>query len=95
VTGGGFNNREVPPLIQKLTSPTAHIWQTFQSEAVESTSTSSFKMEQAPEVTDCILAESTEVLGSLSHNSVIHTGFRKGTIRTASEKYFYTDPKGK
>jgi hypothetical protein len=86
VTGGGFNNREVPPLIQKLTGPTAHNWQTFESEAVESTSTSSFKMEQALEVMDCIFAESTEVLGSLSHNFVIHTGFLKGTIRTASEK---------
>jgi hypothetical protein len=60
--GGGSNNREVPPLIQKLTGPTAHNWQTFQSEAVESTNTSSFKMEQAPEVTGCILAESIEVL---------------------------------
>lgn len=62
VTGGGSNNREVPPLIQKPTGPTAYNWQTFQSEAVESTSTSSFKMEQAPEVTDCIQAESIEVL---------------------------------
>jgi len=61
VTGGGSNNREVPPLIQKLTGPTAYNWQTIQSEAVESTSTS-FKMEQAPEMTDCILAESIEVL---------------------------------
>lgn len=35
VTGGGSNNREVPPLIQKLTGPKAYNWQTFQSEAVE------------------------------------------------------------
>lgn len=69
VTGGGSNNREVPPLIQKLTGPTAYNWQTFQSEAVENTSTSSFKMEQAPNVTDCILAESTEVL-EVSHTTL-------------------------
>jgi hypothetical protein len=62
VTGVGSNNREVPPLIQKLTGPTANNWQPFQSEAVESTSISSFKMEQAPEVTGYILAESIEVL---------------------------------
>ena len=92
MTGGGSSNREVPPLIQKLTGPTAHNWQMVQSEAVESTSTSSFKMEQASEVTGCILAESTDGTGSLSHNFVIHTGFLKGTILTASEKYFYTDP---
>jgi hypothetical protein len=79
VTGGGFNIHEVPPLIQKLTGPTADNWQRFQSDVVESTGTCFFQEEQAPELTNNILATSAAVLEAFhTALSLIHAGFRKG-----------------